>query len=110
MSHKRLLSAHTTVVRSPLFYAGILTGLTDLPAVTEVWVCGGSRKKQVHVYSPDTNTWRQEADLPTEQSWGACWSCEGRLMVVGGAHMDARASGTPVFDDRVFGLRSEAPS
>ena len=71
----------------------------------EVWVCGGSRKRDVHVYSPRTNSWRREADLPTEQSWGAAWSCGGRLLAVAGAHMDERADGAPVFDDRVFALR-----
>ena len=55
---------------------------------------------------PGTSSWRREADLPTDQSWGACWSCAGRLMVVGGAHIEDRAKGV-VFDDRVFALRSE---
>ncbi len=74
----------------------------------ELWVCGGSRKKDVHVFTPQTNTWRREPDLPCEQSWGAAYSFEGRLLVVGGAHMDPRADDTPVFDDRVFALRSES--
>ena len=74
----------------------------------ELWVCGGSRKKDVHVWTPQTNTWRREADLPCEQSWGAAFSFRGRLLVVAGAHMDPRADGSPVFDDRVFALRSES--
>ena len=48
------------------------------------------------------------ADLPCEQSWGAAISFRGRLLVVAGAHMDSRADDTPVFDDRVFALRSES--
>ena len=73
----------------------------------ELWVIGGARQRAVHVWSPQTNTWRQEPDLPCEQSWGAAWSYQGRLLVVGGAHYDPRPDGTPVFDDRVFGLRRE---
>ena len=73
----------------------------------EVWVMGVSKQQATHVYSPVTGAWRREENLPTDQSWGAAWSCtlgdraEPQLLVVGGAHGDA-AAGSYVFDDRVF--------
>ena len=53
----------------------------------ELWVCGGARERRVHRYVPRTNSWHREPDLPTDQSWGAAWSWEGRLLVVAGAHV-----------------------
>lgn len=70
----------------------------------QVWVMGGSRRRDTHVYDPRARTWRAGPDLPCDNSWGAAVDVGGTLIVAGGAHRSERHR-TYVFDDRLWALR-----
>ena len=68
-----------------------------------VWVMGGYPQRATWRYQPEENRWIPGPDLPTEQSWGAAWSLNGRLMAIAGAHWSERHT-VYVYDERVFEL------
>ncbi|MBM3264213.1 MAG: DUF1668 domain-containing protein [candidate division Zixibacteria bacterium] len=67
----------------------------------EIWVMGGYLSKKIYRYTPETRTWRSGPDLPGPRSWGAAWSLDGRLYVIGGAHY-VETHRLFTFDDQVF--------
>jgi hypothetical protein len=73
----------------------------------EVWVMGGSRRRDTNIYNPVANTWRRGPDLPCDNSWGAAVDVGGTLIVAGGAHYSERHR-TFLFDDRTWALREDA--
>jgi len=70
----------------------------------KVWVMGGSRRKDTHIFDPKTESWEVGPDLPTDNSWGAALDLGGRLVVAGGAHWSERHQ-RYYFDDRLIALR-----
>jgi N-acetylneuraminic acid mutarotase len=91
---------------------------TDLPQLPEspkaaqvaafagkVWVMGGSRRRDTHIYDPVEDTWSTGPDLPTDNSWGAALELQGQLFIAGGAHWSERHQ-RYFFDDRVLTFRS----
>jgi len=67
----------------------------------EVWVLGGNRRKESWRFSPQRRQWQPGPDLPTEQSWAAAASHQGRLLIIGGAHWSTTHQ-LYVFDDRTY--------
>lgn len=70
----------------------------------KVWVMGGSRRKDTHVFDPESGVWSDGPALPTDNSWGAALEVGGRLVVAGGAHWSERHK-RYYFDDRAIALR-----
>jgi len=67
----------------------------------EVWVLGGNRRKESWRFSPPRQAWQRGPDLPTEQSWAAAASHQGRLLIIGGAHWSTTHQ-LYIFDDRTY--------
>lgn len=72
----------------------------------EIWVMGGSRRRDTHIYDPETRRWRDGPDLPCDNSWGAAVDVSGTLLVAGGAHWSERHQ-SYFFDDRVWAFCDE---
>jgi N-acetylneuraminic acid mutarotase len=55
-------------------------------------------------YRPGAESWERQPEMRNWQCWGAAWSYQGELLLIGGAHRDTSA-GAYLFDSRMFALR-----